>query len=370
MTTNLAPLFQGYELNGVKLENRLAVAPMTRISATEDGLATEAMTRYYERFAQGGFGLVITEGLYTDQRFSQGYAFQPGISDEAQAKSWRPIVDAVHAAGGKIVAQLMHAGALSQANRFSEVAAGPSAIQPKGKQMALYRGDGPYSVPRAMTEADIHEVIAGFSGAASRAIGLAGFDAVEIHGANGYLLDQFFTDYSNERDDAWGGTIGQRIRLSAEVLKAVRATLGHSIPVGLRLSQGKVNDFTHQWQEAEAGAKVVFEQLSTLGLDYIHLTEFEAWRPAFNDDGPSLVKLARKYSTGSTTVIANGSLHDPVRALDSLSDGADIIALGRGALSNPNWPNRVRTKNALQAFDADLLSPLGNLKASELTPVE
>ena len=150
----------------------------------------------------------------------------------------------------------------------------------------------------------------------------------------------------------------------------MRATLGHSIPVGLRLSQGKVNDFTHQWQEAEAGAKVVFEQLSTLGLDYIHLTEFEAWRPAFNDDGPSLVKLARKYSTGSTTVIANGSLHDPVRALDSLSDGADIIALGRGALSNPNWPNRVRTKNALQAFDADLLSPLGNLKASELTPVE
>jgi 2,4-dienoyl-CoA reductase-like NADH-dependent reductase (Old Yellow Enzyme family) len=361
-----APLFTPWQLNGLDLSNRLAVAPMTRISATPEGMPTETMARYYERFARGGFALVITEGIYTDQAYSQGYANQPGLSDLEQAKGWRPVVDAVHAAGGKIVAQLMHAGALSQANRFRTGTAGPSAVRPKGLQMAFYRGDGPYRLPRAMSETDIAEAIQGFARAAAFAIEVAGFDGVEIHGANGYLLDQFLTDYANLRSDAWGGAIAQRVRLSVEVARAVRQAVGNAIPAGIRISQGKVNDFTHKWAEAEAGAEAVFGALADTGLDYVHVTEFEAWRPAFSDDGPSLVSLARKHAP-ELTIIANGSLHDPVRAEQVLRDGADLIALGRGALANPAWPRLVMDGRALQSFDRALLSPLGNIKPSELT---
>lgn len=361
-----APLFAPWQLNGLDLSNRLAVAPMTRISATPEGMPTDMMARYYERFARGGFGLVITEGIYTDQAYSQGYANQPGLSDLEQAKGWRPVVDAVHAAGGKIVAQLMHAGALAQANRFRSETVGPSAIRPKGLQLAFYLGDGPFRLPRAMSEADIAEAIEGFTRAATFAIEVAGFDGVEIHGANGYLLDQFLTDYSNLRSDTWGGAIGQRVRLSAEVARAVRQAVGGAVPVGMRISQGKVNDFTHKWAEAEAGAEVVFGALADTGLDYIHVTEFEAWRPAFDNDGPSLVSLARK-SAPELTIIANGSLHDPVRAEQVLRDGADLIALGRGALANPAWLRLVAEGGVLQSFDRALLSPLGNIKPCELS---
>lgn len=360
-----APLFAPWRLNGLDLPNRLAVAPMTRISATSEGMPTETMARYYQRFARGGFGLVITEGIYTDQAYSQGYAGQPGLSDLEQAAGWRPVVDAVHAAGGRLVAQLMHAGALAQANRFRNETVGPSAVLPKGLQMTFYRGDGPYRLPRAMSEADIVEAIAGMAQAAKFAIEVAGFDGVEIHGANGYLLDQFLTDYSNQRSDAWGGAIDRRIRFSVEVARAVRQAVGDAIPVGIRVSQGKVNDFTYKWPEAEADAAVVFGALASTRLDYIHVTEFEAWRPAFGDSSPTLVSLAHKHAPG-LTIIANGSLHDPIRAEQVLLGGADLVALGRGALANPGWPHQVREGSALKSFDGTLLSPHGNIKSSEL----
>lgn len=124
-----ASLLAPWERNRIAVGNRLAVAPMTRISATADGTPTETMRRYYERFAHGGFGLVITEGIYTDQAYSQGYLFQPGLSDRQQAQAWRGVTDAVHAGGGKIFAQLMHAGALAQGNRFRTESLAPSAIQ-------------------------------------------------------------------------------------------------------------------------------------------------------------------------------------------------------------------------------------------------
>ncbi len=363
---NTDMLFTPWQLRGLDLSNRLAVAPMTRISATPEGMPTEMMARYYARFARGGFGLVITEGIYTDQSYSQGYANQPGLSNLAQAKGWRPVVDAVHTAGGKIVAQLMHAGALSQANRFRSDTAGPSAVQPKGLQMAIYSGEGPYRLPRAMAEADIVEAVEGFALAARFAIDVAGFDGVEIHGANGYLLDQFLTGYTNLRSDAWGGAIDRRIRLSAEVTRAVRRAVGDAVPVGIRVSQGKVNDFTHKWAEAEVGAAMVFSTLASAGPDYIHVTEFEAWRPAFGDNGPSLVSLARK-SAPDLTVLANGGLHDPDRAAQMLGIGADLIALGRGALANPAWPRQTANGSAVHSFDPALLSPLGNIKPSELS---
>ncbi len=179
MTTPATPsLFDTLALNGVPLRNRLAVAPMTRISATAAGVPTEAMTRYYAGFARGGFGLIVTEGIYTDRAYAQGYAGQPGLTDAQQVAAWRQVVAAVHQQGGRIVAQLMHAGALSQANRFRDDTVGPSAVQPKGQQMAVYAGKGPYRMPRAMEEADVLQAIEGFAQAARLARD-AGFDGVK-----------------------------------------------------------------------------------------------------------------------------------------------------------------------------------------------
>ncbi|MFS8978659.1 NADH:flavin oxidoreductase [Cupriavidus necator] len=365
MNPDPSPLFASREILNVKLGNRLAVAPMTRVTATEDGVPTDTMAAYYKRFARGGFGLVITEGNYIDKAFSQAYAYQPGLADDVQATGWHAVVDAVHAAGSKVFAQIQHAGALSQSTRYRTGTVAPSAVQPRGEQMPFYRGEGPYQVPRALTDEEIADVIASFGAAAARAVNVAGFDGVEIHGANGYLLDQFLTDYTNLRNDRWGGDIAQRLTLSTEVAKAVRHAIGDSAPVGIRISQGKVNDFVHKWAEAEAGAEAVFGALADAGLDYIHVTEFEAWRPAFGNQGASLVKLAHKYAP-TVTIIANGSLHDPARATEVMQHGADIVALGRGALGNPDWPHRVRQRGALAEFDRAVLAPIADIKASEL----
>lgn len=354
-----AALLSPFRLGTVDLRNRVAVAPMTRVSATASGLATSRMAEYYRAFAEGGFGLVITEGIYTDKAFAQGYLHQPGLTGSAQEAAWRCVAEEVHSAGGKIVAQLMHAGALSQGNPHRAGTAGPSAVLPKGEQMANYRGAGPYQTPGAMTQAEIAEAVAGFAAAAVRARE-AGFDGVEVHGANGYLLDQFLTEGINRRTDAYGGPAAARVRMMAETVRAVRAAVEPGLLVGVRVSQAKVNDYAHSWAGREDDARAVFEALAASGPDYIHTTEHEAWRPAFGGSGPSLAALAKQHS--GLPVIANGSLHDPARAAAMLASGeADMIALGRGALANSNWPERVRGNRPVREFDRDTLLPLADL---------
>lgn len=358
---NLPRLFQPLKIGSMQMPNRLAVAPMTRVSATETGHATARMADYYAAFADGGFGLVITEGLYTDQAYSQGYLFQPGLSDATQRESWRPIVDRVHAGGARIVAQIMHAGALSQGNRFRTDTCGPSAIRPVGQQMAFYRGSGEYPVPVAMTRSDIEDAMAGFAAAAVRARE-AGFDGVEIHGANGYLLDQFLTEGINHRTDSYGGTVAARLRMTRETTEAVRAAVGPDFIVGLRSSQGKVNDFLHKWRGLEEAA-AIYETIGQLPIDYLHTTEFEAWKPAFQE-GASLASLARRHS--GLPVLANGSLHDPRRADQFVSEhGVDMITLGRGALAHADWPRRVAEGLDLDEFDRSILSPLADLENAD-----
>lgn len=358
-------LFSGFDICNLRLTNRLAVAPMTRVSATETGSPTEEMIQYYDRFAKGGFGLVITEGLYIDKKSSQGYLYQPGISDIAQAKAWKPLVEKAQGHGAKVIAQIMHAGALSQGNRFTDTNLAASAIQPKGEQMGFYFGQGKYKVPQAMTEQDIADVIESFVTAAKLAVGTSGFDGVEIHSANGYLLDQFLTDYTNHRADAWGGDLQARLSFPVAVLVAVKAALGSKAPVGIRISQGKVNDFVHKWAEGEEGAKAIFSALKEAGADYVHVTEFEAWKPAFEGGSKSLVALAREAAPGMQ-IIANGNLHQDGHALTALHDGADVIALGRAALANPDLPKKLEAGTELAEFDSSILGPIANIKKEEL----
>lgn len=365
MSEGARAIFAPIDINGRTAKNRFAVAPMSRITATEDGRATQAMTRYYERFARGGFGMVITEGIYTDQAFSQGYLHQPGMSDQEQANAWKPVVDRIKAHGALAIAQIMHAGAISQGNRFRNTTVGPSAIQPKGAQMTLYYGKDHYVTPRAITEEQITEAIAGFADAAARATQSAGFDALEIHAANGYLLDEFLTDYTNHRADRWGGATENRMRLTLETFKAVRRKVGAAVPVGVRISQSKVNDYHHKWTGAERDAEIIFGSLADVGADFIHVTEFEAWKPAFAGHRSSLAHLAKRHAP-KATIFANGSLHNIEQAVAVLDDGADIVTIGRGALANPDLPRRLAESAALNEFDPAILSPIANIKESEL----
>lgn len=360
-----SPLFQTKPLKNLVLPNAMVVAPMTRISASEAGVAGTRMQRYYARFARGGFGLVITEGIYIDDAWSQTYAFQSGLINEEQVAGWKSIVDELHQSGSKVIAQIQHAGALSQGNIYRDVTVAPSAVQPKGEQLPFYYGKGAYPLPEALTDADIQQIIANFADTAYRAVADAGFDGVEIHGANGYLLDQFFTDYTNQRDDKWGGDIAGRLSLILAVIHAVREKVGDETVVGIRISQGKVNDFFHKWQEGAVGAATVFSLLAASGVDYIHLTEYEAWQPAFASDARSFVEIARQAAP-EMTIIANGGLGEQARAEQVMTQGADLIALGKAALANPDWPQRVQQGSPLAAFDGELLSPVADVKASEL----
>lgn len=358
------PLFSSCDLKGHTLRNRLAVAPMTRVSAEENGFPGDRMAPYYARFANGGFGMVVTEGLYLDRAYSQTYPLQPGLADDAQAAAMAPVVDAIKGGGALAIAQVQHSGGLAQSARFRSGNIAPSVVQPKGEELAFYYGNGPYALPEEITDEQIEGVIADFASAAVRAATISGFDGIEVHGANGYLLDQFLTDYSNLRTDRWGGSTANRIALAIEVVKAVRKAVGSKVPVGIRISQGKVNDYLHKWAGGEADAEIIFGGLSDAGADFIHVTEFEAWKPAFGT-GPSLVTFARRYAPGAA-IIANGSLHDPDRARAVLDDGADILTLGRGALANPDLPNRLKKGAPLREFDPSILGPIANIKESEL----
>jgi 2,4-dienoyl-CoA reductase-like NADH-dependent reductase (Old Yellow Enzyme family) len=365
MDIDASALFAPIVINGHTVKNRLSVAPMTRVTATQDGRASETMTRYYERFAWGGFGTVITEGIYTDQAFSQGYVNQPGMTGEAQANAWKPVVSGIKAHGALAIAQMMHAGAISQGNRFRNTTVGPSPVQPKGEQMTFYHGKGRYALPAAITEEQIAEAINGFAESAGRANKVAGFDAIEIHGANGYLLDQFLTDYANNRADRWGGPTENRVRLILETFKAVRAKVGVEVPVGVRISQGKVNDYYHKWADAERDAEIIFGALAEAGADFVHVTEFEAWKPAFASGGPSLMHLARRHAP-KAAIFANGSLHNVEQAVAALDDGADIVTIGRGALANPDLPRRLSDRGTLNDFDPTILGPIADIKETEL----
>lgn len=370
-------LFEKVKLGNTLLENRVGVAPMTRTSATPEGLATDRMVSYYNSFVKGGFGLIITEGVYPDKAYSQGYFDQPGIVFDDQIVAWRKVVDAVHQHGAKIFAQLMHAGALSQGNRFVVDTIGPSSVQPKGEQMEFYGGKGPFSMPKEATLDEITEVVKGFVEAANNAK-KAGFDGIEIHGANGYIIDQFLTSYTNERSDNYGGSIQNRVRLLVEVTKAVREAVGNDFTVGIRISQGKVNDYTHKWEGKEKDAEVIFSQAVSAGVDYIHVTEYEAWQPAFpqgegtaatdsafGDGGLSLAALARKY--GKVPVIANGHLENPIEASKIIEKGeADIVTIGKGALANHDWVNKIKNGEALEDFNPEkILSPTAKIKEFE-----
>lgn len=361
----LSALFTSGPLKNKTLNNRLIVAPMTRISAKPDGQASKTMQHYYERFALGNFGGIITEGIYIDEHYSQGYYHQPGLANDQHSEAWEPIVETVQTQGSIFIAQLMHAGEQSQGNVYTNERISPSGIAPKGKQLEFYGGKGPFSSSRSLTDQDITQVQKAFVDSAQRAK-KAGFDGVEIHGANGYLLDEFLTEYMNHRQDDFGGSLDNRLRLSLDIIQAVRKAVGYDFIVGIRISQIKVSDSAYQWANGEKDAQHIFERLGATSLDYIHVTDSDATQPAFGENTRTLTQAAKTFST--LPVIVNGGLGNIEKAHTLLAEGdADFIALGTSALANPDLPNKLAKDQALISFDfAATLLPKAEIKDHEL----
>lgn len=351
-------LFSPGSLRGTALRNRTVVAPLTRTSATPDGRATAQMAEYYRTYAENGWGLIVSESTYVDQAFSQSYLNQPGIATPAQIEAWRRVTSAVHEAGGKILLQISHAGALSQGNHWQSETMAPSALQPGGEMAPRYQGEGPFPMPREITRAEIAAVVASFGQAATNAL-RAGFDGVEIHGANGYLPDQFLTPATNLRTDEYGGSLANRLRFHLEVLAAVRAAVPRDKILGVRISQSKVNDFTAQWPGGQADASAIFTALGQIPEIYIHVSSHLGCAPVF-DSRLSLAGLARKYS--GHPVVANGKLQDPAEAERLLASGqADFVSIGKGALADPAWPDKIAAGIAPVPFTPDIFTPFATL---------
>ncbi|MDL4814995.1 alkene reductase [Actinomadura opuntiae] len=326
-------LFEQLSAGKLELSNRLVMAPMTRSRAVNDGKVTALQAEYYAQRA--GAGLIITEGTQPSVR-GQGYVWTPGLHSDEQVGAWRAVTDAVHAEGSVIFAQLMHTGRVGHPSLYPDggLPIGPSPIA-TGEQMWTPEGMLDHPEPREMTLDDIAEAVDDFAAAARNAIA-AGFDGVELHGANGYLIHQFLTDGSNKRTDAYGGTIENRIRFAVEVAKAVAEAIGPE-RVGFRVSPGSNANGVSESDTDELYAALL-EALAPLGLAYLHVLELG-----------DRERTRRLRAAWPGTLILNPHPTPesfparPEYGADALREGvADAVAFAELWLANPDLPARIK----------------------------
>lgn len=334
--------FDAIEVGALRLPNRIVMAPMTRSRAFRTH-ATADMAEYYGQRA--GAGLIITEGIQPSA-IGQGYPATPGLHSAEQVESWRRVTDAVHANGGRIVAQLMHTGRISHpsnpeaAGNGALIPVAPSAVR-AGGQIFTPSGRQDHPVPTALTEEGIQETIGDFASAARNAIA-AGFDGVEVHGANGYLLHQFLATNANLRSDRWGGSPENRIRFTVEVARAVSAAIGAD-RTGIRLSPNNGLGDTVEDDYATLYPLLVSE-LNSVGLAYLHLVDA---------GDPALTPRIREAWNGA--LILNASAPDISTHADRLDlvdrEVTDLVSFGRLFISNPDLVERFAEGSELASPD-------------------
>ncbi|RUO77888.1 NADH:flavin oxidoreductase [Idiomarina seosinensis] len=356
----MSSAFDDFEVNGHKLDNRFVVAPMTRTSAEKKGKPTELMGDYYERFAKGGWSMIISEGVYTDRQASQGYANQPGITDAPQTDAWKNIVERVHKHDCKFILQLMHAGAQFQHNEYTDTPIAPSAVMPKGEPLDMYGKTDGWTEVKAMDESDFDAVMQGFVGAVNRAEE-AGFDGVELHAANGYLLNEFLSDYFNQRGDQWGGAIGNRLKFVAMVAKAAKSAAKDNFIVGIRLSQITVTDPDYQWPEGEDAMIKIVKALKDAGVDYIHTTDTDVNRKPFKGgSNKSLAEIVQEFS--DIPLIVNGGIDESNYEHVAAHYPNALLAIAKKALANPELPKRLKSGDPVEDLDFAMLQPTATLE--------
>jgi len=359
-------LFQPFSFKSLKLPNRIVMAPMTR-GFSPGGVTTEDVAGYYARRAAGKVGLILSEGTGIGRPGSLNGFNYPRFHGEKELASWKGVIDAVHAAGGLMAPQIWHVGAVPA------MGDGPSADayeSPSG----LNAPDKPLG--KVMTEQDIADTIAAFGAAAADAKRL-GFDAVEIHGAHGYLIDQFFWEGTNKRQDAYGGaTITERNRFAVDVLRSIRAAVGPDFPVILRVSQWKLQDYTARIAKTPEEMEEWLQPLVDAGADILHCSQRRFWEAEFEGSDLNFAGWAKKITGVPTITVGSvGLSNDVVAAFGGASSHPasleelerrldrgdfDLVAVGRAILQDPKWTAKVREGRTSDLMDFEA-SALGSL---------
>ncbi|MFI5983287.1 alkene reductase [Streptomyces sp. NPDC051555] len=335
----MTSLFSSYELGGLTLPNRMVMAPMTRVRAAEGGLATPSMAAYYAQRASAG--LIVSEGVQPSL-IGQSNPGTPGLHTDEQVESWRSVTAAVHTSGGRIFAQIMHGGRVSHPDTTGLQPVGPSAVAAVG-DVFTPTGPQPAPMPRALDTAEVPEHALSYAEAARRAV-KAGFDGVELHGANGYLISQFLSSNANLRTDRYGGSVDHRIRFAVEAATATAEAVGGE-RTGIRLSPGGTF-----WGVREAEVRDLYtallSELAPLGLAYVHLeaTTDEDTLVALRRAWPGTLVMNPVYPMGPKQTGREDADH-------WLDLGADLISFGRAFLANPDLVERLRRGHPLAPAD-------------------
>ena len=360
------PLFQPFSYKSLTLSNRIVMAPMTR-SRSPNGIPGEDVAEYYRRRTEGGVALIVTEGTTVDRPGASANPSIPNFHEAASLAGWKRVVDVVHAAGGKIAPQLWHQGMVRKPGTGPHPEAksdGPSGLSATGKE-----------VGEPMTDADIADTIEAFAKAAAAAKEI-GFDCVELHGAHGYLIDQFFWDGANKRTDSWGGDLVKRTRFAAEIVKAVRKRVGPDYVIIQRFSQWKQQDYTARLALTPDELAKFLEPLTDAGVDIYHASTRRFWEPEFPGSDLNLAGWTKKItglpaitvgSVGLKGVDFVHSLRNPGDASEVSDLGElearlarnefDLVAVGRALISDANWVAKVRDGRTteLQPFSPEAL---------------
>lgn len=367
MKNDLGVLFSPYTLNKLTLDNRIVMAPMTR-EFSPNAIPGENVAAYYRRRAEGGTGLIITEGTTVNDPVASMGENIPAFHGEEALAGWKYVVDQVHDAGGKIFPQLWHVGIARDPSKMknSEVpSASPSGLLAQDKKVA-----------EPLTGKEIESLIASFAEAAVNAQRL-GFDGIEIHGAHGYLIDQFFWEGLNQRTDAFGGSMENRGRFAVEIIKAARAATGPDFPIVLRYSQWKQQDFEAKLADTPEKLEQFLLPLADAGLDGFHCSTRRYWEPEFEGSDLNLAGWTKKLTGKTSITVGSVGLNadfigaivmkesSETRAIDDLvarleNGEFDLVAVGRALLQDPQWPNKIREGrvDAIHSFDSGALAAL------------
>jgi 2,4-dienoyl-CoA reductase-like NADH-dependent reductase (Old Yellow Enzyme family) len=360
-----AVLFRPFALKQLVLKNRIVMAPMTR-RKSPGGVPGADVAAYYRRRTEGGVGLIVTEGTYIPHPGAGFYPDVPHFYGEEALAGWKRVVEEVHAAGGLIFPQIWHVGLTAPVDlNTGQGAVGPSGLLKPGEQ-----------VREPMTQQEIDDVARAF-GEAARSAERLGFDGVEIHGAHGYLIDQFFWEGTNQRTDQYGGDLVRRTRFAVQVIEEVRRNVSPGYPVCLRFSQWKLQDYSAKLARTSQELERFLEPLSAAGVDIFHCSQRRFWEPEFEGSPLNLAGWTKKLTgkpaitVGSVTLNQEftTSFRNPdtatVTDIDDLLDRMDrsefdLVAVGRSLIVNPDWPAIVQrgALDELQPFQRDVLQQL------------
>lgn len=359
-------LFRPFTLKSLSLPNRIVMAPMTRSKSPEQ-IPNDTVAAYYKARAAGGTGLILTEGTAPEHKSATNDVNVPHFHGADSLEGWGRVVKAVKSAGGHIMPQLWHQGIVRHPGT------GPYPDKPSMSPSGLAKQDKKVAEP--MSDSDVADVIAGFANSARYAKEL-GFDGVELHGAHGYLIDQFFWEGTNARDDKYGGSLEARSSFAADVARAVRAAVGPDFPILLRFSQWKQQDFAARLAHTPAELEVFLKPLIDAGVDIFHCSTRRFWEPEFEGSDMNLAGWTKKISGLPTISVGSVSLNmdfitafrqagAEISGIDRLIEmmergDFDLIAVGRALIANPDWANKVRAGklDALVPYTPEALTTL------------